>query len=54
MIIPQGKLIDLMDTQHQLVKVGYTLGDLADLPLYEQEMLVIVVTADRERSTKRQ
>lgn len=54
MIFPTGKLIDIMDTQLQLVKRGYTLGDLTEIPLYELDMLVVVVNADRDRQTKQQ
>lgn len=44
--------MDVMDTIYQLVQNGFGLDDLNEIPLYEMEMLVIVISADKEKRSK--
>lgn len=44
--------MDVMDTIYQLVQNGFGMTDLNEIPLYEMEMLVIVISADKEKRSK--
>ena len=52
LIFPANKLLDLIDTQYQLIKNGFNLGDVSDLALFEMDMMVMVVAADKERNNQ--
>jgi hypothetical protein len=41
-------LQDLMGVRHQLVRLGYSIADLNEMPYYEMQLTVILQMAENE------